>query len=89
MGVAKDFKNVMVSDGGGRGGDSANSNNSNKQSASANSGATSFLSNLKKYQGSLLADTARVAAPFIKVDIGGYSFGVYLQQVKRLKNNGT
>ena len=44
--------------------------------------------NTKKFQGSLLSDTTRVSAPFIKVDIGGYSFGVYEEKQKALGRNG-
>lgn len=44
--------------------------------------------NTKKYQGSLLSDTVRVSAPFIKVDIGGYSFGVYEEREKAIGKNG-
>ena len=44
--------------------------------------------NTRKFQGSLLSDTVRVSAPFIKVDIGGYSFGVYEEQQKDIGKNG-
>ena len=44
--------------------------------------------NTKKYQGSLLSDTVRVSAPFIKVEIGGYSFGVYEEREKAIGKNG-
>jgi len=44
--------------------------------------------NTKNYQGSLLSDTVRVSAPFIKVDIGGYSFGVYEEKQKAMGKNG-
>lgn len=44
--------------------------------------------NIKNYQGSLLSDTVRVSAPFIKVDIGGYSFGVYEEKQRELGTNG-
>ena len=44
--------------------------------------------NTKSFQGSLLADTNRVSAPFIKVDIGGYSFGVYEEKQKAFGKNG-
>lgn len=44
--------------------------------------------NTKNYQGSLLSDTVRVSAPFIRVDIGGYSFGVYEEQTRKLDKSG-
>lgn len=44
--------------------------------------------NTKKFQGSLLSDTVRVSAPFIKVGIGGYSFGVYEEKQRALGSNG-
>ena len=36
----------------------------------------------------LISDTVRVSAPFIKVDIGGYTFGVYEEKVRELGTNG-
>lgn len=44
--------------------------------------------NISRYQGSLLSDTVRVSAPFVKVDIGGYSFGVYEEREKAIGKNG-
>ena len=44
--------------------------------------------NISKYQGSLLSDTVRVSAPFIKVEIGGYTFGVYEERERAIGKNG-
>ena len=44
--------------------------------------------NTKNFQGSILSDTVRVSAPFVKVDIGGYSFGVYEEREKAIGKNG-
>lgn len=43
---------------------------------------------LKNFQGSLLSDTVRVSAPFVKVDIGGYTFGVYEERERAIGKNG-
>lgn len=46
------------------------------------------MSDIKNYQASLLSDTVRVQAPFIKVDIGGYTMGVYEEQQRAFGQNG-
>ena len=43
---------------------------------------------IMNYQGSLLSDSTRVSAPFIKVDIGGYTFGVYEERERAIGKNG-
>ena len=46
--------------------------------SNASSGTTSYnYSNYYSSTGSLLAEDVRVSTPFIKVDIGGFSFGTY------------
>jgi len=46
------------------------------------------MASIKNFQASLLSDTVRVQAPFIKVDIGGYTMGVYEEKQKSLGANG-
>lgn len=54
---------------------------------------TNYLSNrstsrIEYHRQSLLTSSARVEAPFVRVEIGGYTFGVYEEKTKGVNNTG-